>query len=136
MVVRDGVVLVGKGVAGPVEADVFEGVDFDSKGEVSEGVDFDSEGKVSDDEVIAVELAGDEAALSVLWTNADEDEELSALLASLLFFAARIPPTPPPTAPTTTIAIITVRNIQKDRGARPQMRRFGGGGGDGTFFSR
>jgi hypothetical protein len=142
VVVRDGVVLVGEGVVVLESVDldfvgeVIEGVTFDPKVEVSDSVDFDSESKLSEAEVTAGEAVGDDAALSPLCDNAKEDDELSALVASLPFFAARLPPTPPATAPTTTIVIITVRNIQKVRGARPQMMRSGGGGGDGAFFSR
>jgi hypothetical protein len=132
VVVRDGLVFVEEGAVGVV-GEVSAGADFDfeSDGDVSEGVAFDPEG-----EVTACEAVGDGTALSALWTKLEVDEILSTVLASLLFFAARLPPTPPPTAPTTTIAIITVRNIQKVRGPRPQITRSGGGVGDDEFFSR
>lgn len=132
VVVRDGLVFVEVGVVGLV-GEVSEGVDFDfeSDGDVSEGVGFDPKGDVT-----TCEAVGNGAALSELWTSPEVDEVLSAVPAPLLFFAARLPPTPPPTAPITTIAIMTVRNIQKVRGVRPQIMRSGGGVGDGAFFSR
>lgn len=132
--VRDGVTLVGEGVNFDSEGEALDGVDFDSKDEFREGLGFDSDDNVSEGELTACEPVADGPTLSALCIDADGDGELSEPVA---FFAAKLPPTPPPTAPPTTIAIITVRNIQKLRGGRPHMTRFGGeDGGVGTFFSR